>query len=168
MSQVAQRDDDGESDAIWLFDHEPRGTCHERCPSFGTCHCGCGRGTRATIHDDDRLNRRRGMPYVFSPGHHMRIFHPHAGAYVRSGVEVSRIRPLVFWLREHHGSMRAVATWLGVPESTLRGYAYKQELQRIPPDAAKKIVAAVMFHRPTSTSWQAWEFADRDRWDVRG
>ena len=168
MSQVAQRDDDGEIAAAWPFGHAPRGTCLDSCPSFGSCHCGCGRRTKATIHDDVGTSRRRGMPYVFSPGHHMRIFHPGAGAYVRSGVEVTRIRPLIFWLRERHGTMRAVATWLGVPESTLRGYAYKQELQRIPPDAAKKIVAAVMMYRPASTSWHGWEFADRDRWDARG
>ena len=156
MGQPARAEDERTATAIWTFDHAPRGTCHQRCPLFGRCHCGCGRRTRPTIHDDENLHRRRGMPHVFCSGHHMRIFHPRAGAFVRSGVEIERVRPLIYWLRHRQGSMRAVATLLGVPESTLRGYAYKQSLKRIPPAAAKEIVAAVLTLRQAS-AWNGWE-----------
>jgi hypothetical protein len=43
-----------------------------------------------------------------------------------------------------------------------------QAAQRDDDGESDAIVAEVMFHRPTSTSWQAREFVDRDRGDVRG
>jgi hypothetical protein len=65
----------------------------------------------------------------------------------RNGVGVERIRPLVFWLRDRHGSIRAVATLLQMPEGTLRGYVYNTKRKRVPPHAARKIVALVLAHR---------------------
>jgi hypothetical protein len=67
-------------------------------------------------------NRYRGQPFVFLSGHQLRVAHPRAGTWSKNGVNVERIRPLIFWLRERHGSIRAVAEVVGIRESTLRGY----------------------------------------------
>ena len=139
----------------WDFDHPPRGTCRPGCPLHGRCHCGCGRSTRISVQTDEN-GRHKGMPHVFSAGHHMRLFHPRAGAYRRSGVDVERVRPLIYWLRDRHGSMRAVAESLGMRESTLRGYAYKQRLKRVPPEAALRISRAVT-SRLNPQTWNDWE-----------
>lgn len=153
---AGQRKEDGIFRIAWVFAHEPRGTCEEDCPSYGHCHCGCGRKTRRSLITDKNRRQRKGRPYVFSPGHHMRLFHPRAGAYSKAGVEVERVRPLIMWLRTQHGTMRGVAHVVRIPESTLRGYAYKQELQRVPPEAAKKIIGAVLTLRPGSMNRSMW------------
>jgi hypothetical protein len=60
---------------------------------------------------------------------------------------------MVFWLRDHLGSIRAVAETLHLPESTVRGYAYKRDLKRIPPESARAIIGAVLAHRPNHSEW---------------
>lgn len=87
----------------------------------------------------------------------MRVAHPHAGIWSRNGVPVERIRPLVFWLRERHGSIRAVATLLRIPEATIRGYVYNTKRKRVPPEAARKIVALVLAHRKSVGLLDVWE-----------
>jgi hypothetical protein len=72
-------------------------------------------------------------------------------------VDVERIRPLIFWLRERHGSIRAVAELVHIPESTLRGYVYNTKRKRVPPLSAKRIVMEVLAHRPSSNTFNSWE-----------
>jgi hypothetical protein len=97
------------------------------------------------------------MPHVFTAGHHLRVLHPRVGAFARTGVEVERVRPLIFWLRDRHGSIRAVAERIGVRESTLRGYAYKQGLKRVPPEVAARITRHVLAFRAPTRAWNTWE-----------
>jgi hypothetical protein len=93
---------------------------------------------------------------VFVPGHHLRIAHPRAGSWSRNGVEAEKIRPLVFWLRERYGSIRAVAVALDVPESTLRGYVYTKR-KRVPAPAAKRIASRVLAHGKAVDPFDHWE-----------
>jgi hypothetical protein len=108
---------------------------------------------------DPTQSRQKGRPYVFSRGHHIRVLHPRVGAFMRTGVEVERARPLIFWLRSKHGTMRVVAEMLRIPESTLRGYAYKQQLKHIPPRAAERIVRSVLAHKGGSVVWSTLEWS---------
>jgi hypothetical protein len=87
----------------------------------------------------------------------MRVAHPHAGIWSRNGVPVEKIRPLLFWLRERHGSIRAVATLLQIPEATIRGYVYNTKRKRVPPEAARRIVALVLAHRKSVGLLDMWE-----------
>ena len=93
----------------WGYPHAPRGTCLLGCPSYGWCHCGCGTRPKRSEVTYATGSRYRGRPYVFVPGHHLRVVHPRAGMWSKNGVAVEKVRPLVFWLRERHGTMRAVA-----------------------------------------------------------
>ncbi len=93
----------------WGYPHAPRGTCLLGCPSYGWCHCGCGTRPKQSEVTYATGSRYRGRPYVFVPGHHLRVVHPRAGMWSKNGVAVEKVRPLVFWLRERHGTMRAVA-----------------------------------------------------------
>ena len=145
------------TDGPWAFLHPPHGTCVEGCPAFGTCHCGCaGRPKRSAV-TYAAGSRYRDRPYVFVPGHHLRVVHPRAGSWSRNGVEVEKIRPLLLWLRERHGSIRAVAAILEVPESTLRGYVYNTKRKRVPAPAAKRIVSVVLAHRRPVDPFETWE-----------
>jgi hypothetical protein len=54
--------------------------------------------------------------------------------------------------------MRVVARLLGLPESTVRGYAYKQSLRRIPPGNAKIIIQTVLAHREGLHRTNSWEW----------
>jgi hypothetical protein len=64
--------------------------------------------------------RRKGRPFTFVPGHQQRIAHPRAGIWSRNGVPVDRVRPMLFWLRDRNGSMRAVAVTDGHVRLVLR------------------------------------------------
>ena len=141
----------------WPFLHPRHGTCVEGCPSFGWCHCGCSGRPKISHVTYAAGSRYRDRPYVFVPGHHLRVAHARAGSWSRNGVEFERIRPLVFWLRERYGSMRAVAVALEVPESTLRGYVYNTKRKRVPQPTAKRIVSTVLAHRRVVDPFDRWE-----------
>lgn len=79
------------------------------------------------------------------------------GGVVDDRVPVGRIRPLVLWLRERHGSIRAVSILSGIPESTLRGYVYNTKRKNVPPQAAEKIAALVLAHRKPRRPLDIWE-----------
>jgi hypothetical protein len=98
-----------------------------------------------------------GRPFTFVPGHRLRIVHPRSGIWSKKGVPVEKIRPLLFWLRERHGSMRAVAVLLQIPESTMRGYVYNTKRKRVPPHAARRIVEVVLAHRKAIRPLDMWE-----------
>ena len=83
--------------------------------------------------------------------------HPRAGTWSKNGVPIERIRPLILWLRERHGSMRAVAELLAMPESTLRGHVYNTKRKRVPPATAGRIVALVLAHRLPANPLDSWE-----------
>jgi hypothetical protein len=70
---------------------------------------------------------------------------------------VERVRPLIRWLRVQHGSVRAVAELLSMPESTLRGYLYNAKRKRVPPEAAQRIVALTLAHRRQTRPLELWE-----------
>lgn len=141
----------------WSFDHPPRGTCHEGCTMYARCHCGCGQEPRVSKVTYETGDRYRGEPYVFVAGHHIRLFHPRAGAWSRNGVPVEKIRPLLLWLRSRHGSVRATAAILRIPEATVRGYMYNRKRRHVPPDAASAIVSLVLAHRKASDPLSSWE-----------
>ena len=122
--------------ARWGFPHPTRGTCIVGCRSYGHCHCGCGGRPKRSEVTYVTGSRYRGRPYVFLSGHHLRVVHPRAGTWSKNGVPIERIRPLILWLRERHGSMRAVAELLAMPESTLRGHVYNTKRKRVPPATA--------------------------------
>ena len=121
--------------AGWTFDHPSHGTCVPDCPSYGTCHCGCGATPKRSAVTSVPWNRHAGHPFTFVPGHQLRVVHPRAGMWSKQGVPVERVRPLIRWLRMQHGSVRAVAELLQMPESTLRGYLYNAKRKRVPPEA---------------------------------
>jgi hypothetical protein len=70
---------------------------------------------------------------------------------------VDRIRPLLLWLREQHGTIRAIAILLDIPESTIRGYLYNRKRKMVPPQNAERIVAVVLAHRKTYRPLDTWE-----------
>lgn len=125
------------------------------------------------VHDDlgagdAEHDRLKGRPFVFASGHHARVFRRRGGAWTRHGVSADRIRPLVFWLRDRLGSIRAVAEALGMPESTVRGYVYKRRLKRVPPEAAHAVTELVLLHRPTGADpLSQWELDELTRWRQR-
>jgi hypothetical protein len=102
-------------------------------------------------------NRHAGHPFTFVPGHQLRVVHPRAGMWSKQGVPVERVRPLIRWLRVQHGSVRAVAEMLNMPESTLRGYLYNAKRKRVPPEAAQRIVALTLAHRKHTRPLELWE-----------
>jgi hypothetical protein len=141
----------------WPFDHPAQGTCVPGCSSYGTCHCGCG--ARPKLSQITFLSSRRvaGRPFTFVSGHQLRVAHPRAGIWSRNGVPVQRIRPLLLWLRERHGSIRAVAILLDTPEATIRGYLYNTKRKRVPPHTARKIADLVLAHRKQTRLLDTWE-----------
>jgi len=148
---------DGETETPWPHSHPPRGTCEPGCPLYGRCHCGCGARPKLSQVTFASAGRVAGRPFTFVPGHQLRVLHPRAGTWSRNGVPVEAIRPLLFWLREQHGSMRAVALLLRIPEATIHGYAYNQRRKRVPPDAAQVIVRLVLAHRKPRSPLDVWE-----------
>jgi hypothetical protein len=141
----------------WPFSHPPRGTCAAGCPSYGRCHCGCGGRPTLSQITHERLGRTAGRPFTFVSGHQLRVAHPRAGIWSRNGVPVEQVRPLIFWLRDRLGSVRAVAVMLQMPEATVRGYVYNSRRKRVPPHAAKRIVRLVLAHRKPNGPLDIWE-----------
>jgi hypothetical protein len=141
----------------WPFDHPARGTCIPGCPSHGRCHCGCGARPKLSQITHEPSRRIAGRPSTFVSGHQLRVTHPRLGIWSRNGVPVERIRPLVFWLRERHGSIRAVAILLEIPEATIRGYVYNTKRKRVPPHTARKIADLVLAHRKQTRLLDMWE-----------
>jgi hypothetical protein len=87
----------------------------------------------------------------------LRVAHPRAGIWSRDGVPIDKVRRLILWLRDHHGSIRAVAELLEMPESTLRGYMYNTKRKRVPPASAARIAALVLAHRRPANPLDSWE-----------
>lgn len=141
----------------WPFGHPTRGTCVPGCSSYGQCHCGCGVRPKVSHITVPSTHRIAGRPFTFSSGHQLRVIHPHAGIWSRNGVPIEQVRPLLFWLRERHGSMKAVAILLDRPEATIRGYAYNTKRKRVPPETARRIVNLVLAHRKQPRPLDIWE-----------
>jgi hypothetical protein len=97
------------------------------------------------------------VTFTFVPRHQLRVVHPRAGHLVEERRSHERIRPLLFWLRERHGSIRAVAMLLEIPEATIKGYVYNSKRKRVPPQAARRIVELMLAHRRTTRPWDMWE-----------
>lgn len=145
------------SPAGWQFAHPARGTCFPDCPSYGSCHCGCGGHPKLSQVTHERSGRFAGRPFTFVSGHQMRLAHPRTGIWSKKGVPVERVRPLVLWLRDRLGSIRAVATLVQIPEATIRGYVYNTKRKRVPPQAAEKIARLVLAHRKPAGPLDFWE-----------
>jgi len=148
---------DGETETPWRHSHPPRGTCEPRCLLYGRCHCGCGARPKFSQVTFASSGRVAGRPFTFVPGHQLRVLHPRAGTWSRNGVPVEAIRPLLFWLRERHGSIRAVSRLLQMPEGTIRGYVYNRRRKRVPPQTAKRITDLVLAHRKRAGLLDMWE-----------
>jgi hypothetical protein len=159
VSATTRTDPDATRDdsSGWHFIHPARGTCAPGCPSYGRCHCGCGASPKLSQVTFASSARMAGRPFTFVSGHQLRVIHPRAGMWSRNGVPIETIRPLVFWLRDRHGSIRAVAGLLQMPEATLRGYVYNRRRKRVPPQAAKRISDLVLAHRKRAGSLDMWE-----------
>jgi hypothetical protein len=142
----------------WRFDHPPAGTCIPSCRLYGWCHCGCGERptwSPATVKEAGRV---RGRPYAFRAGHQARVRMRHGGgAWSKHGVPVSRIRPLLRWLHERHGTWDEVAKLLRMPMSTIKGYANNARRRRVPPEAARRIQQLVLAHRKGRSVLDQWE-----------
>jgi hypothetical protein len=69
---------------------------------------------------------------------------------------IGRRAVLVVGLRDRHGSIRAVAGLLQMPEATLRGHVYNRRRKRVP-QAAKRISDLVLSHRKRADSLDMWE-----------
>jgi hypothetical protein len=141
----------------WPYAHPPIGTCVAGCPSYGRCHCGCSDRPKHSAQTFDRGHRTRGEPSVFCAGHHSRIFPRNAGHWSKNGVPVERVRPLLAWLHERHGTWQAVAELLRMPMSTVKGYANNRNRRRIPPEAAQRISELVLAHRKHRSWLDQWE-----------
>lgn len=141
----------------WAFTHPPAGTCTPGCRLYGRCHCGCGEHpTRATT-TFGRGNRVRDRPYVFRSGHQARVLLVEGGHWSKRGIPVERIRPLLGWLHERHGTWHAVAQLLRMPMSTIKGYANNSNRRRVPPESARRIQQLVLAHRPQKSVLDHWE-----------
>lgn len=145
--QIEQAEELPTGSSEWPSLHPARGTCVPGCSSYGTCHCGCGARPKLSQITSPSSSRVAGRPFTFVSGHQLRVVHPRAGMWSRNGIPVHRIRPLLFWLRERHGSIRAVAILLNTPEATIRGYVYNTKRKRVPPHTARKIADLVLAHR---------------------
>jgi hypothetical protein len=133
----------------WIFDHPPHGTCTPGCRSFGTCHCGCGERPTRAIASVVEMKRVRGRPYTFRAGHQARVLIRRSGGHwSKRGIPIERIKPLLTWLHERHGTWEAVASLLRMPTSTIKGYANNSRRRRVPPEAARRIQQLVLAHRP--------------------
>lgn len=141
----------------WAFLHPTRGTCVPGCSLYGTCHCGCGARPKISRVTSDSTFRAAGRPFIFVAGHQLRVVHPRAGIWSKNGIPIQRVRPLLLWLRERHGSIRAVAILLGTPEATIRGYVYNTKRKRVPPQTARKIAEVVLAHRKRIRPLEMWE-----------
>jgi len=141
----------------WEFDHPPMGTCTPGCSSYGRCHCGCRERPKHSALTFQRGHRVRDEPYVFRPGHHARVFPRHAGHWSKKGVPVERVRPLLAWLHEHHGTWQEVAQLLRMPVGTIKGYANNRKRLRVPPEAAHRILQLVLAHRKRRSWLNEWE-----------
>ena len=145
------------SNDAWPFLHPPRGTCVPACPSYGRCHCGCGALPKRSRATHPATCRSKGRPFTFVSGHQARVLPARAGTWSRNGVAVEKVRPLLFWLRERHGTMRDVAELLQIPESTVRGYVYNRNRKRVPPESARRIANLVLAHRRRGGPLDLWE-----------
>jgi hypothetical protein len=144
--------------AWWAFEHPRSGTCTPGCHLYGRCHCGCGEQPTISAATIERENRVRGRPYAFRQGHGARVrLRGGGGHWSRRGVPVDRVRPLLTWLHERHGTWEAVAILLRIPTSTVRGYANNTRRRRVPPESAHRIQQLVLAHRPPRSLLDRWE-----------
>jgi hypothetical protein len=143
--------------AWWGFDHAPRGSCTPGCRLYGRCHCGCGGSPTISVATVTREGRIKGRPFAFMRGHQARVLLRGGGHWSRRGIPVEKVRPLLAWLHDRHGTWGAVAVLLRIPMSTVKGYANNGCRRRVPPEAAKRISELVLAHRTRGTTLDRWE-----------
>ena len=85
------------------------------------------------------------------------MFPRHAGHWSKNGVPVERVRPLLSWLHERHGTWNTVAELLRMPVGTIKGYANNTKRRRVPPEAAGRILRLVLAHRKKGWQLDQWE-----------
>jgi hypothetical protein len=141
----------------WPYDHPPGGTCVPDCRLYALCHCGCGEHPRRSSKTVKDAGRVQGRPYTFRSGHQARVLLYHGGGWSKQGVAVERVRPLLRWLHERHGTWDEVATLLRMKESTIKGYANNARRRRVPPEAARRIQQLVVAHRKRRSILDQWE-----------
>jgi hypothetical protein len=141
----------------WPYMHPPKGTCVPGCQRYGLCHCGCARRPRVSQVTFAPEHRYADRPFVFVSGHHARVFRRLGAPWSKSGVPVESVRPLLAWLHTRHGTWDAVAELLGIPTSTIKGYANNRKRRSVPPEAARRIQRLVLAHRKRGTLLDRWE-----------
>jgi hypothetical protein len=141
----------------WQYTHPPLGTCFDSCAQYGWCHCGCGERPTLAKNTVEDLHRLRGEPFIFRAGHHARVFRRQAGHWSKHGVPVERVRPLLAWLHERHGTWASVAELLQMPKGTIKGYANNSGRRRVPPESARRIQQLVLAHRKRASFLSQWE-----------
>jgi hypothetical protein len=141
----------------WGYAHPPAGTCTPGCPMYRRCHCGCGGSPTISPATFEPKSRVKGRPYVFRCGHQARVLVRGGGHWSARGIPVEKVRPLLAWLHDRHGTWGKVAMLLRMPVSTVKGYANNSRRRRVPPEAARRIQQLVLTHRARGTALDQWE-----------
>lgn len=141
----------------WGYTHPPTGTCTPGCRLYGRCHCGCGEPPSLSVATVVMESRVQGRPFAFRRGHQARVLVRGGGHWSRRGIPVCKVRPLLAWLHQRHGTWDEVAALLRMSTSTIKGYANNTRRRRVPPEAARRIQQLVMAHRPRRSVLDQWE-----------
>jgi hypothetical protein len=108
----------------------------------------------ATVASDSRV---QGRPFALCRGHQARVLNRGGGHWTRRGVPVGKVRPLLAWLHQRHGTWNEVAALLRMSTSTIKGYANNTRRRNVPPEAARRIQQLVVAHRPHRSVLDQWE-----------
>lgn len=127
-----------------MTNHQRRGTCNNnRCRFFGLCHCGCGLKTKLAIAKNTRDQAEKDKPWIWHPGH---CPQKGGGAYLRRGVPIEKIKPLLYFLQKQYQTLDDLEIVTGVKSRTIKRYLYNNN-KHVVPENVIKIVKAVAAHR---------------------
>jgi hypothetical protein len=144
------------------------GTCDAlECPLHGRCHCGCGEEAKINKKSSAPWQRVRGMPAMFSQGHHPKTRasgftgpddpRRSVGAPHWHNVPIEKVRPLVLFLAAQYPSARQAAFAIGISESTMHTLKSSKQKKGVSPELARTISAAVLKHRRPADPFAEYE-----------
>lgn len=131
-----------------------KGTCVPECPSYGSCHCGCGAVQPRADKRNTKLQRWKGEPSMWAPAHSptwaaarfgpgdTRAYRGPAPKHL-TDVDVEIVIPLVDMLVARYGSSAAAARVVGVMGTNLRRIR-RRHYTKVSAEVAGKITAAVL------------------------